>query len=99
MSETEWRQVITNPNEKKIFEALEDPVWEWRTISALSSLSGLDREGTRRVLQRYALLVRQSELPGPGGEELYTLQRRYFERQSVGEKIWTSVSSFPFIVK
>ena len=93
MFQTDWRQVITDPTEKKIFEALEDPKWDWRTISALSGVSGLDAESTRQILQRYPVLVRQSTVPGPSGEELYTLQRRHFERQSVVEKIWTSVSS------
>lgn len=93
MFETDWRKVISDPVETKVFEALEDPRWEWRTISALSRASGLDPEGTRRVLRKYPVLVRQSALPGPGGEDLYTLERRYFERQSIFEKVWTSVSS------
>lgn len=96
MFQTDWRQVITDPTEKKIFEALEDPKWDWRTITALSGVSGLNSESTRRILQKYPVLVRQSTVPGPGGEELYTLQRRHFERQTVVEKIWTSVSSSTF---
>ena len=93
MFQTNWRQVVLNPTEQKIFEALEDPRWEWRTISALSGISGVDAENTRQILRRYPVLVRQSTVPGPGGEELYTLQSRHFERQSVAEKIWTVVSS------
>lgn len=93
MFQTDWRQVILDPIEKKIFEALEDPRWEWRTISTLSGVSGLDTERTRLILQKYPVLVRQSTIPGAGGEELYTLQRRHYERQTVLEKFWTSVSS------
>src|SRR3990167_7426114 len=93
MFQTDWRQVILDPVEKKIFEALEDPRWEWRTISTLSRVSGLVTERTRRILQTYPVLVRQLTVPGPGGEELYTLQRRHYERQTVLEKFWTSVSS------
>ena len=93
MFSTDWRQTIADPIETKIFEALEDPKWEWRTISALSKASGLNQESTRRVLQKYPVLVRQSALPAPNGEELYTLQRRHFERQSLLEKVWTSVTS------
>lgn len=96
MFQTDWRQVISDPTERKIFEALEDPKWDWRTISALSGASGLDTESARRILQKYPVLVRQSTVPGPNGEELYTLQRRHFERQSVVEKIWTNVSSSTF---
>lgn len=96
MFQTDWRQVIADPTERRIFEALEDPKWDWRTISALSRVSGLDTESTRRILQKYPVLVRQSIVPGPRGEELYTLQRRHFERQTVVEKIWTNVSSSTF---
>ena len=93
MFQTDWQQVVADPAERKVFEALEDPRWDWRTIHALSGVSGLDAESTRRILQKYPVLVRQSTVPGPGGEELYTLQRRHFERQTIVEKIWTSVSS------
>lgn len=93
MVQTDWRQVVVDPTERRIFEALEDPRWDWRTISALSGVSGLDTESTRRILQKYPVLVRQSTVPGPEGQELYTLQRRYYERQTVLEKFWTSVSS------
>ena len=96
MIQTDWRQIIVDPAEQKIFEALEDPTWDWRTISALAGVSGLDFDSTRRILHKYPVLVRQSTVPGPGGEELYTLQRRHFERQTVVEKILTSVSSSTF---
>ena len=93
MIETDWRKVISAPLEAKVFEALEDPRWDWRTISTLSKASGLDQEGTRRILQKYPVLIRQSAVPGPSGEELYTLQRRYYERRGILEMVWTSTSS------
>lgn len=91
--ETDWRKAISDPLETKVFEALEDPRWEWRTIPALSRASGLDHEGIRRILRKYPVLVRRSAVPAPSGEDLYTLQSRYFDRQSLFEKVWTSVSS------
>ena len=93
MFETDWRKVISDPTEIKLFQSLEDPKWEWRTIYALSRAIGLDVENTRRLLRKYPMFIRQSLVPGPNGEELYTLQRRYFERQSIFDKVWTSVSS------
>ena|SRR6266853_1206494 len=96
MDQTDWRQVVTDPIERKIFEALEDPRWDWRTISALSRASGLDAENTRQVIRKYPILVRQSTVPGPNGEDIYTLQRRYIGRLSLGEKFWNSVSSATF---
>ena len=44
MLETDWRKVISDPIETKLFDALEDPRWEWRTISALSRATGLGPE-------------------------------------------------------
>ena len=96
MDQTDWRQVVTETTERKIFEALEDRRWDWRTISALARASGLSAESARRVIQKYPILVRQSAVLGPGGEDIYTLQSRYFERQSVGEKFWNTVSSSTF---
>jgi len=93
MNQTDWRQMVVSPAERSVFEALEDHRWDWRTLDALSKLSGLDPESTRQVLRKYPLLVRQSSVPGPGGEELYTLQTRFFERQNIVEKFITNVSS------
>ena len=93
MNQTDWRQVVVIPAEKSIFEALEDRRWDWRTLDALSKAGGLDAESTRQVLRKYPLLVRQSTVPGPGGEELYTLQARYFEQQNIVDKFITNVSS------
>ena len=90
---TEWRKVISDPIETKIFAALEDSRWEWRTISALTRASGLDQEGTRRVLRKYPALIKLSAMPAPNGEELYTLQHRYFDRLSIFDKFITSTSS------
>jgi len=93
MFTTDWRQVITDTTEREIFTALEDPKWDWRTISSLKTVSGLDVENIRRIIRKYPILIRQSTVPGQNGEELYTLQSRYFERQTIGEKIWTSLTS------
>ena len=87
MFETDWRNVITDPSERKIFEALEDPKWEWRTVAALSGASGLSQEEVRRVLRSHPGLVRKSIVPSHKGAELYTLQRRFFDRQSILNKI------------
>lgn len=88
-----WRDVVTDPAEVPVFEALEDPKWEWRTLGALARTSGLSETEVRGVLTKYPLLVRRSGVPGKSGEELYTLQSRYFERQGPLEKAWTFMSS------
>lgn len=93
MDETDWRNVITDPVETKIFEALEDARWDWRTLRALSKASGLDPSVIRSILRKYPALVRRSSLSGPSGGELYTLQRRYFQRLSFPKKVLTALST------
>lgn len=93
MFETDWRNLITEPAHRKVFEALEDPRWEWRTTGALSKASGLEVPEVEALLQDYPSLVRKSLVPGPGGKDIFTLQRRYFERKSVLEKIHSSLST------
>lgn len=93
MAESDWREVVTDQAERRIFEALEDPRWEWRTVRALSHASSLSTDEVRRVLSRYPLLVRKSVLPSPSGDDLYTLQARHFERKSFLQKGWDFLSS------
>lgn len=93
MAEADWRTVVTNQAERRIFEALEDRRWEWRTVRALSQASGLSTDDVRRVLSRYPSLVRKSVVPGISGDDLYTLQARHFERKSPLQKAWDFLSS------
>ena len=93
--ETDWKKVVTDPTEKLVFEALADATWEWRTLGALFRVSKLSEAEVRRILNQYPQLVRKSKVPSENGEDLYTLQERYFERQSPIQKWWhfTSTSS------
>lgn len=93
MSASDWRSVVTDPQHVKIFEALEDSRWDWRTLGALTQASGLDAGQTLRVLNTYPTFVRRSAVPGPNGEELFTLQSKYFERKSPLQKAWDFLSA------
>lgn len=94
MIETDWRKVVTNPGERKIFEALEDSQWQWRTLAALSGASGLPPEQVRQVVEsKYPWLVRKSLVPSQKGEDLYTLQSSFFERRNPLVKVWTFLST------
>jgi hypothetical protein len=89
----DWRQVITDPREVKMFEALENPTWEWRTPAALARESGLTENEVRAVASRHPELVRKSIVPSQTGEDLYTLQTRFYERKSPLQKGWDFLSS------
>ena len=93
MFETDWRKLIADPAEKKVFDALEDPKWEWRTVEALSRLSGLPPDRVRRLLDAHPGLVRKSVVPSADGSDLYTLQAKYLGRQSILDKIRISLSA------
>jgi hypothetical protein len=88
----DWRSVISDPNELKIFQALEDQKWDWRTVKGLARQSNLADQEVRRVLVKYPNLIRRSRVPTATGDEVYTLQERYFERKGFLDKVWTFTS-------
>lgn len=88
----DWRSVVTEPREVLIFEALEDPQWEWRTLDALGTISGMSRDEVRGIVAKYPVFARKSQVPGQSGQDLYTLQSRYYERQNPIQKAWGFLS-------
>jgi len=71
-----WRDTITDPTECKIFEALEDPRWDFRTVPGLSKTLGIPEDRVRDILRRYPHLVRQSPVPDSEGRDLFSLVSR-----------------------
>ena len=51
MEETDWRKVVTDPEEIRVFEGLADEKWDWRTVRGLSASAGLPQEAIRKVLE------------------------------------------------
>lgn len=90
MAELNWRNAVTDERERKVFEGLEDPRWDWRTLRALSQASGLETEKVLGIIAKYPHLVRKSAVPSQKGEDLYTLQNRYYK----SKKAWDYLSSF-----
>ena len=68
-----WRDQITDPVERKVFEALDDPQWDFRTIPGLSKASGIEESKVKDILERYPQLIRQSPVRDSKGRVLYTL--------------------------
>jgi hypothetical protein len=54
----DWTKVITDLREKKVFSALDNPEWDFRTIEGLKRDTGLDADEVRKVLGKYAVLIR-----------------------------------------
>ena len=76
-----WKERITDPAERKVFEALADPQWDFRTIEGISKVSGLSKEQVTEILSKYPELVRRSLFPDASGRDLFTLQERPMKRQ------------------
>lgn len=72
MSE-KWEEVITDPEEKKVFEALADPEWDFRTVEGIQRSTHLPYERIVEILRRHDNLIRKSAIPDGHGRDLYTL--------------------------
>ncbi len=70
---THWKDLIADPLERKVFEALDDPRWDFRTIPGLSKSTGVPESDVKRILERYPQLIRRSPVPDSEGRALYTL--------------------------
>jgi len=92
MIELNWRDVITDEREKKIFEALDDNTWDWRTIRALSKASGLEPDNVLTIISQYPHLIRRSAVPSEKGEELFTLQSRFYQNKKGWDFLNTSTT-------
>jgi hypothetical protein len=68
-----WRDAVSDPHERRVFEALEDERWDFRTVPALAKSAELPEDHVRAVLRRYPQFIRQSFVPDSRGRALYTL--------------------------
>jgi len=69
-----WEEVISDPDERKVFAALDGPRYTWRTIPAIARQARLPEERVSQILDKYNLkLTRRSEVPSVSGEPLVGL--------------------------
>ena len=71
-----WEQIKNEPGAQRVFEALADPAWDFRTLAGISKSSGLSEPEVKVILDKYGVLIRKSTLPATDGRELYTLRSR-----------------------
>jgi len=72
-----WKDVITDSDEKKVFMALDGPKYTWRTVSAIARQTGLPEDRVLDILAKYNMqLTRLSETPGASGTPLVGLLER-----------------------
>lgn len=76
-SHVDWRKTVKDPREVKIFEALEDPNFLWRTKRALQEASGMTPEQVEATIKTNALFIREGRTQS--GELVWALQQRYWK--------------------
>ena len=77
------KNVVTDPEERSVFAALEDPRWDFRTIGGLISSTNLAPERIRETIARYPAFIRHSPVPSPTGRDLYTLKMDLSRREAL----------------
>ena len=69
-----WQETVTDPDEIKVFMALDRPDYTWRTMSGIARQTGLTEATVARILSKYNLtLTRLSETPSVSGSALVGL--------------------------
>jgi len=79
---SDWEGRIVDPKKRRVFEALSDPEWDFRTVAGLSKATGLPDDEVEAVLREYSDLIRKSPVRDANGRELYALRSR---SMTVGE--------------
>ena len=73
---TPWENIVHDPTERKVFEALSDPQWDFRTVNGIAAANGIPAVEVESILQKYPDLVRRSLVRDGYGNELFTLASR-----------------------
>ena len=69
-----WKDTVTDPDEVKVFLALDGPNYTWRTMSGIARQAGLSEQRVAEILKKYNLsLTRLSETPSVSGSALVGL--------------------------
>lgn len=69
-----WKDTVTDPDEVKVFLALDGPNYTWRTMSGIARQAGLSEQRVAEILKKYNLtLTRLSETPSLSGSALVGL--------------------------
>jgi hypothetical protein len=69
-----WKDTVRDPDEVKVFLALDGPQYTWRTMGGIARQTGLSEERVAQVLAKYNLkLTRLSETPSVAGSALVGL--------------------------
>jgi len=89
---TSWSSIITDPKERRVFEALSDPQWDFRTVDGISNATHLTAAEIKVILDKYPNLVRKSLVRDNDGRELFTLASRPPSPQEIVSQFTTFIT-------
>lgn len=73
----DWKNVVTDPDEIKVFMALDGPEHTWRTAWGIARQAGLPEQRVWEILKKHNLqLTRLSEVPSASGSPLVGLREK-----------------------
>jgi len=72
---------------QKVFEALEDERYEWRTLKGIAKQAGISEEEVLSVLGSSADSIVQSSVPSIKGAPLFTTRRHLQAKSGAFDKI------------
>lgn len=74
MDRPDWREVVNDAEEIRVFMSLEGPEYTWRTVGGVARQTGLPEERVWAILAKYTpRLVRLSTVPSASGKPLVGL--------------------------
>ena len=76
IEKVKWEKEISEPNEVKVFKALSDPRWDFRTLAGISKVTGLTQIEIQNIFRKYPTFVRRSPISNFKEEDLFTLTSR-----------------------
>ena len=71
-----WDRIVKEPRERKVFEALADERWDFRTVEGISHAVGIPESEVEEILKKYDDLVRLSPVRYEKNRMIYTLKSR-----------------------
>lgn len=86
-----WPEV-SDPRDRKVLEALDNPYWDFRTVGGIAKDTGLSESEVRQVLEKYPDYVRRSPLPDSRGHGLYALRSKPVKLQELLSEARTFIS-------
>ena len=84
---------FTKEDVKDVFDTLDNPKYEWRTIEGISKETGIDPQIVRKVIRAKGGKIIKSAYLSDSGRELYTTQHKFKRASSLVKKMIGAIKS------